>query len=175
MFNKPNTAFWGYIWVWLSLWILNASWPTIAMVVKSVLRYRHAEGTQTWSTLCTFVEKVGSASSFYNTWSNGFGAFFYSNVIGSHINQNRAIPTLPLKFSLALLERFFCHAKWPDFLNNVYCICACNPVGIHNERVSLSPEVSLRIHEGEGSRANPRASPEQNSFTGTLIDMGLYC
>ncbi len=53
-------------------------------------------------------------------------------------------------------------------------MCACNPVCSHNERVSLSPEVSLRIHEGEASRANPRASPEQISFTGTLIDMGLY-
>ncbi len=50
----------------------------------------------------------------------------------------------------------------------------CNPVCSHNERVSFSPEVSLPIDEGEAIRAHPRASPEQNSFAGTLMEMGLY-
>ncbi len=51
---------------------------------------------------------------------------------------------------------------------------ACNRVCNHNERDSLSPEVSPRKHEGEAIRANPSASPEKKSSRGTLIDMGLY-
>ncbi len=50
----------------------------------------------------------------------------------------------------------------------------CRRVSNHNERISLSPEVSPRKHEDEAIPANPSASAEENSFTGTLIGIGLY-
>ncbi len=46
---------------------------------------------------------------------------------------------------------------------------ACNRVCSHNERVSLF----TRKHDDEALPANLSSSPEQKSFRGTLIDMGL--
>ncbi len=58
----------------------------------------------------------------------------------------------------------------PRFVQVFMCSRVCN----HNERISFSPEVSPRKHEDEVIPAHPSPSAEENSFTGTLIDIGLY-
>ncbi len=58
----------------------------------------------------------------------------------------------------------------PRFVQVPRCSRLCN----HNERISHSPEVSSRKHEDEAIPSNPSASAEENSFTGSLIDIGLY-